>query len=68
MATLNGKSGKAQYKKGQQIGEDRNNKRGEKDRKGEKSREDYWRNKENLMVRENNGFEASVYYHIISKY
>lgn len=35
---------------------------------GEKDKEDNWRNKIDLMVRKSNGFETSVYYHLIYGY
>lgn len=50
------KSEKAQYKKGQKNRENR---------KSDRSGRNYWRNKKELLVRKNNGFEINVYYYRI---
>ena len=67
VATLGAKNRRAQYEKGQQGGEDRKGKRGGEDGEGERNGEGHWRNKVNLVVRENSDSEASIYYHIIYK-
>ncbi len=64
VATLGAKSGKVQYGKGQQGGEDRKDKRGREDREGDRSREGHWGNKVNSMVRENSSSEANIYHYI----
>ena len=77
VTTLGVKSGRAQYEKGQQDGEDGKGKMGGEDGKGKMGGEDrenkrsrvgYWGNKINLVVRENSSSEASIYHHIIYKY
>ena len=67
VATLSAKSERTQYEKGQQSRENGKSKRCGEDGEGERSRESHWRNKVNLVVRENSGSEASIYHHIIFK-
>ena len=66
--TLSAKSGKTQYEKNQQGRKDEKDKRGGKNGEGERNEEGHWKNKVNLVVKENGGFETSVYHYIIYKY
>ena len=76
VAIFGAKNRRAQYEKGQQGEKDRKGKRSEEDEEGERSGEDkegersgesHWGNKVNSVVRENSGFKANVYHHIIYK-
>ena len=67
IANLGAKSGKTQYGKSQQSREDGKGKKGGEDGEGKRCRENHRENKINLVVKDNSGFEASMYHHIIYK-
>ena len=59
-------SGRAQYEKSQQNKKDEKDK-SRNDREIERSEKNHWRNKINLVIIKNSGFEVIIYYHIIYK-
>ena len=65
VAPLSPKSGRAQYGEDQRGGEDGKDKRGGENGRGKRGGGGHRGNKENPMVGESSGFEASVYHHII---
>ena len=65
IAPLSLKNGRAQYWEGSRDKEDGRDKRGRENRKGKRDRGGHRGNKVNPVVGKSNGFETSVYHHII---
>lgn len=65
IAFFNSKNGRTQDKKGQRGEKDEKNKKNRENKRDEKDKGSYCKNKINLVIGENSGFEASIYYHII---
>ena len=66
--TFDSKYVKAKFRKSQHDGEDGKGIKSGEDREDKRSRENYWGNKVNLVLKKNTGSEVGIYYYIIYKY